>query len=565
MGWDEGDAIFRAEKIPETWEYTTQREGQPALCETVEGHPAFSGMVIAAGHWLAGAWLPPLEAWRFGPIVLLAAAVGAMFYRMAADYSPAAGIGAAAALLLMPRVFAHAHFAAFDGPLVSCWILTWAAFAPACRRWRAALLWGILLGATLSCKATGWLAPIPFIAWTVVYWDRGALKALTGGLPTALAVFFLLNPPLWNAPIGGLIEFFDLNLHRGDDPGLNISTQFFGRMYNLDFPLPWYNTLVWVGVTVPVGILLLAGVGLIAVVRSHCRGWPSSWGRLPTCQEDGRSATCPADRAGMLLVLNWLILLIVRAIPGTPPHDAERLILPSFAFLATLAGVGCLWSAAIYRRFLGAPVTGELSRCVSVKQSGATMLRMVPAPHSKARPGRPWHTMAFVGLVYVGSASSLFWYAPQWLSYYNLLIGGLPGATARGMEPTYYWDGLDRDVLDWLNANTAEDECICFAAVPNENLYLLEEWGKLDRPWTVFRGGPLDPPAGNVRWYVLQRRPSARLPGDAWLIENAEPAFRKTIRPGGCGPWRFDVPLVEVYAYRDHLRAVARAPAVMLQ
>jgi hypothetical protein len=164
--------------------------------------------------------------------------------------------------------------------------------------------------------------------------------------------------------------------------------------------------------------------------------------------------------------------------------------------------------------------------------------------------------MAFLAVLYFGSASSLFWYAPQWLSYYNLLIGGLPGATARGMEPTYYWDGLDCSVLDWLNANTDEDESICFAAAPADNLGLLEEWGRLDRPWTVFYGGPLDPPADNVRWYVLQRRPSARLPGDAWLIENAEPAFRKTIRPGGIGPWRLDVPLVEVYAYEDHLRAI---------
>ena len=113
MGWDEGDAIFRAKEIPATWEYTTQWEG----------HPAFSGIVIAAGHRLAGPWLPPLVAWRFGPILLFAVAVGAMYYRMAADYSPAAGLGAAAALLLMPRVFAHAHFAGFDGPLVSCWIL----------------------------------------------------------------------------------------------------------------------------------------------------------------------------------------------------------------------------------------------------------------------------------------------------------------------------------------------------------------------------------------------------------------------------------------------------------
>ncbi len=141
---------------------------------------------------------------------------------------------------------------------------------------------------------------------------------LAAGLAVAVATFFFLNPPLWQHPIEGLATFFRLNFDRAAQPGLNISTQFFGRMYNLDHSLPWYNTLVWTAVTVPVGILLLGLIGVAAVIR-HWRD----------------------DSAGMLLLANWLVLLVVRALPGTPPHDAERLILPSFAFLAALAGVGC--------------------------------------------------------------------------------------------------------------------------------------------------------------------------------------------------------------------------------
>ena len=34
---------------------------------------------------------------------------------------------------------------------------------------------------------------------------------------------------------------------------------------------------------------------------------------------------------------------------------------------------------------------------------------------------------------------------PVPLSYFSPIVGGLPGATALGMEPTYYWDGLDSD------------------------------------------------------------------------------------------------------------------------
>ncbi len=152
-------------------------------------------------------------------------------------------------------------------------------------------------------------------------------------------------------------------------------------------------------------------------------------------------------------------------------------------------------------------------------------------------------------LLYAGSATSLVWYAPQWLSYYNLLIGGLPGATALGMEPTYYWDGLDRSVLDWLNEHTVADEKVALAAAPAENLELMRRWGVL-RPPTD------DDAPGEFRWYVLQHRPSGLMPEDVWLIEHCRPAFRKVIRAGGLGPWRLDAPLVEVYDYADHQRAL---------
>ena len=122
------------------------------------------------------------------------------------------------------------------------------------------------------------------------------------------------------APIGGLIEFFDLNLHRGNDPGLNISTQFFGRMYNLDYPLPWYNTLLWTAVTVPVGILLLAGVGLVSAFRSWL------WGRLPTCQNDKRQVGNLPHGSRRLLAGGELADLAGRA---GDPIPALRRTMPS--------------------------------------------------------------------------------------------------------------------------------------------------------------------------------------------------------------------------------------------
>jgi hypothetical protein len=517
MAWDEGNAILRAEGIahwaarwwtatawaqaptlpnhggarprpPAPW--TRQAIDQDwAYTTRVEGHPALYGIVIALGRAVGDRWLSPLASARLGPILLFSLAVAALFYRTSRQWSVAAGVGAAAALLLEPRLFAHAHFASFDGPLTSCWLLAWAAFAPARDRRGAAVAWGILLGMTLSAKAPGWFAPLPFVAWAVLYRDRAAARALAIGIPVALATFFLLNPPLWHQPIDGLVTFFRLNLCR--PPELNISTQFLGRMYNQDYSLPWYNTLFWTAVLVPVGLLALAMAGLVYAVRRS--------GREP---------------AGMLIVFSWAVLLIVRALPGMPPHDAERLFLPSFAMLAALAGMGC--HALVY------------------------------AP--SARRG----LRAAVVLLYAGSATSLAWYAPQWLSYYNLLIGGLPGATAVGMEPTYYWDALDRPVLDWLHRHTGRDEKIRFGTAPSANLDLMRQWGTLRRDYH-------DDAPGRFAWYVVQRRPSGWEPCDEWLVKHGRPAFQKVIRHGGHGPWRLDVPLLDVYPYAQYLDACRNA------
>jgi len=549
MVWDEGDAILRAEQVPQHWPYTTQREG----------HPAFYGMVIAAGRWASADWLRPLDAARFGPMVLFSLAAGAMFYRMRRDYSAAAAVGSVAALVLLPRMFAHAHFASFDGPLTSCWILAWATFTPASRaacrqapwlhtlfQWLQAVLWGIMLGTALSCKATGWLAPLPFLLWVLLYRDRAGARALAVGLPLAVLTFFALNPPLWHDPLHGWMEFFDLNLHRAARLQLNIPVRFLGESHHLGNPLPWYNTLLWTAVTVPLGTLLLAVIGIVAVV----------W-------------RCRSDRAGVLLVANWLVLLIVRALPMVPPHDGVRLFLPSFAFLAALAGVGCAevlaWTGNQWGQWLrGSQGTPRRPLRPGVHwQSAGRGDPLSGSPVLVKPPRFRGPVIAALVLAYAGGASSLFWYAPQWLSYYNLLIGGLPGAAAAGMEPTYYWDGLDRSVLDWLEANTGQREKIYFGSASAESLALMRRWGELRR------GTQFDAQPGEFRWYVMQHRPGPWpwQPIDPWLIEHCQPAHRKTIRPPalrvvlqGWGfdvtwPWRLDVPLVEVYDYRQYLQA----------
>jgi len=322
MVWDEGNTLNRAVAISDGhWPYTT----------VGEGHPPLSGLLVLAGWTVGEGWLPPLVAARLGPIALFSLAAGVMAYRLSRNWSLAAGLGGAAALMLLPRVFAHAHFATLDGPLTACRILAWATFLPAIRDnrqtqtlcltgrcpWASVICWGVALGLCFAAKATGWLAPLPFLAYGLIDRRWAVWRALLIGGVVAIGVFHAVNPPLWSEPIRGLGTFFQLNLGRADQPGLNITTWFLGRMHNIEHPLPWYNTLVWVAVTVPPVLLGFAVIGLVTIWRER-----------------------RTHLGGLLLALNFALLLIVRALPGVPPHDGVRLFLPSFAFLAGCSGIG---------------------------------------------------------------------------------------------------------------------------------------------------------------------------------------------------------------------------------
>ncbi len=135
--------------------------------------------------------------------------------------------------------------------------------------------------------------------------------------------------------------------------------------------------------------------------------------------------------------------------------------------------------------------------------------------------------------------SALWRCAPQWLSYYSPLVGGLSGAEAIGFEPTYYWDSLDGSVIRWLNEHTKPDERVRFATGPLRNLRWLARWGVLTCDTDPDSTKP-------VRWYVLQRRESAWSDADRWLVENATPAHEKRL---------LATPLLDIYEFADFRRA----------
>lgn len=526
LTWDEGDSFERADKILAWFDLLGESGEISPFSSSVlreywpntiyqEGHPAGYSFFIAMGKKITsfpGSCFYNADQYRFAPLFFFALALGIVYVKTGRYFGSFAGGAAVISILLIPRVFAHAQIGACDSLLMSFWIFVWAFFDSALKNTSGTILWGILLGLALSIKFTAWLIPIPFLFYLCSALLYGLnrkvfIRILFLAFPISLIVFYLMNPPIWSDPVNGMKTFLYLNLHRNEN--FNIGIYFLKGFYNLDHPLPWYNAFFWIGITVPSGILFLFFYSLI---------------RIPFKKTEKNDSIISSRGMFFLLLLNFFLLPLIRSFPGVPVHDGIRLFVPAFLFLGIMAGIGA-------------------SECWRSFPSGT---------------GRSILLRIFVLLIFIASSFNILWYAPQWLSYYNLLIGGPQGARKAGMEITYYWDGLDRDVLSILNPEKDEDipvSKVLFSSFSQKTLDRYRKWGDLRvESRTVSEGGTLWDPQ-NYRYYVLQRRGSGLSPADLLLMKKAKPIFRKEIRSEGIGPWDLSgIYLVEIYDFSDLIR-----------
>ena len=483
----------------------------PFAREEPHGHPPFyaiEGLII--GDWLAPSW-PVLARARLGPMLAFSLAGGAIFGFIARRWGAWAGALAGAAWAFQPNLFGHGHYATVDALLTSLWVGGLLAFAGAVERegraprWGWVVLFGVLCGWAADTKLTGWFLPLPFFAWSLLYRSRrGWLTLLVGGL-VGVVVLFASNPCWWAEPVSGVERFFRSNLTRGKT--IPIPVEFLGRVY--DTPresLPWYNTVAWTVFVTPVGFLILGVVGAVVgfvdgvrrvvlavrplsptLPRKGGGGQKSGPGDLP----EGLS---PLEPFAALATLHWAFLLALRAMPHTPGHDGVRLFLPAFGVLAILAGVGSVVVVGRWGRW------GKAVIVAAIAEGIASVALMMPVP----------------------------------LSYFSPVVGGLRGASALGMEPTYFWDGLSDEAIDWLNAHTSPGRSVQFATFPTSWLYL-KQAGRLRFPLA-----PVDP--GRPEWLVIQNRPGAFRPFERELFEKARPAYVAS---------KQGVPLVLIYPFPD--------------
>ena len=497
--WDEGEYLGRAQIAIDWFRYMPASLSEEGIfrhwlfIRYAEGHPAGFVLPIAIGKWLGSPVLDPLTAARLGPITLFSLACAAIAVRLKTTYGRVAAIVAPVALLTFPRIFSEAHFATQDGQLTAWWLLLWVVQSSSSIGMASSMALGIVLGFTTATKFSGWCAWGPLVAGQLLQRNATAFLRLAVAVPVALLVFYIVNPPLWYSPLDGMREHFGRNLGRATT--IDITTWFMGNLHSMTRPLPWYNTLVWLMFVTPLPTLALGIVGLTSCLR---RPTPFS----------------------VTLVLHWITLMIVRALPGAPPHDGIRLFLPAFGFWCVLAGIGA-------QRVFG---------FIATLSSASWRLAL----------------RAAIVAALIGNAINLARYYPQTLSHYNLIAGGLRGAANKGMEPAYWWDGLDEDVINWLNEHTSTDEAVAFAATANIG-YVREYRGLRAR--AVF-----EPRKFAFKWYVLQNRPGVFTRIDRTLMGQHTPAFAKypgRRRAAERPPPDLDVPVIAIFSYEQFQQVVS--------
>ncbi|MEK6260054.1 MAG: phospholipid carrier-dependent glycosyltransferase [Planctomycetota bacterium] len=370
-------------------------------------HPPLGRYWLGVHHHLTWWLAPPFE--PEGPFVTACARTGSatafgltvwlIGIAAASWFGRAAGLFASLALVLMPRVYGHAHLASLETITnltctaavlaVAAW---WNGAAPPSRR--VALLTGVVMGLALLTKIQAVLIPIPVILWALWRWRAKAIVPLLVWGVTANVVFFVLWPYLWLDPIGHYLEYLGRATNRA-----TIHCFYFGVRY-ADKAVPWHYPFVMFAVTVPVGLHVIGVLGLRRE-KSEVRSQKSEGG-----------GTDDERRRVWLLLACTVFPLIVFALPGVAVYDGERLFLTVFPLWAIFVGRGAArWFAA------------DLSRC-----------------------GRRVTQFSMTMLVLLQLASNCLVH-PCYLSYYNMITVGILGAEPLGLEMNYWGDALTRELL----------------------------------------------------------------------------------------------------------------------
>jgi len=396
-------------------------------------HPPFSRIVSGVTHALSPPWVDKFVSYRLGPALFFALLAAVVYLWVTELFSWPTGLFAALSVGLIPNMFGFAHIAVTDMPLAAMWLVTAYCFWKGIENWKWSVAFGIVWGLALATKFPALLIPAPLLLWAHIFRRDRYANNIMAMLLLSPIVMIATQPYLWHKPFLRILEFLYEGVSRGYRPETNYPVLFFGRAVYSD-SLPKYYTFFLTAITTPETILALTLIGVVVLFRDSAR------------------------RPAMALFgLNALFILLLGSLPGAVLHDGMRQMLSVYAFMAALASAGFHYVAQALGQRLAPVKTLESVRNVQAKAAAA-----------------------LAALLLIPSLVAVIAYHPFELSYYNRFVGGLGGAYARGLEPTYFMEAITPSFLKYLNERLPQNAAIngLFA---NFMLEYYQQQGKLRR------------------------------------------------------------------------------------
>jgi 4-amino-4-deoxy-L-arabinose transferase-like glycosyltransferase len=385
-------------------------------------------------------------AFRFPGMMMMGLAIWVTYMFATKAYSRRAGVVAAIALGLMPRVFYHAHLACFDVPIMAMWAtciyVYWRSEKEGGLGW--ALTAGLVYGLTLETKHNAWMLPAVFLPHALVVHgqaiSRHAARSSRIPVPTSLvamatigpAVFLLLWPWLWNDTLPRIQEYVNFHVHHE-----YYNIEFLGRTY-FGPPSPKSYMPVMILATVPTITLLLFAVGAFDRVRAlveraaialgEARGRRLAWPKVTP--ERDRTQT------DLLVFLAIAVALGPFLLPRTPIFGGTKHWITAYPFIAIVAGRGfdLVW----------------------------TQLEQLIANRTALDARKRFLAQGIVVLLSFGGALATTIHShPFGLSVYVPFAGGTAGGADLGLN-RQFWGFTTESLAPWLAENAKSGESFYF-------------------------------------------------------------------------------------------------------
>ena len=388
------------------------------------------------------------DAFRFPGMVMAGLGLWLLYIFGARTHSRLAGLGAAAALALMPRLFYHSHLACFDVPVMTMWALCIYVYyrAHEARSLAWALALGFVYGLTLQTKHNSWMLPPLFLLHSAIagviraasvennrkksHWYTYVPWHLIAVATIGPLVFVGLWPWLWNEPEARFREY--VSFHVNHD------------YYNIEFlhhnfwgpPSPKAYMPVMIVATVPVITLALFGIGVAQRLRALIAALaqlvsPTLLGKLLRQLRLNSLAVDRAEPAKSALDLLWLMGLTVPLapflLPATPIFGGTKHWFPAYPFLCLYVGVGF-----------------------------CTAQRMLAA---QLGPRHKWVTPALGALFAAAPVAETIHSHPFGLSAYSPIVGGTRGAATIGLY-RQFWGFTTQSLNAYLSQTSTPGERI---------------------------------------------------------------------------------------------------------